>query len=194
MTHPETATLREFADIVRCKPGYVTELRKAGRLVMTDDGKRVHVTESIALIESTRDPARAGVAARHAEQRGEALTSAPADIDDESAGAFADAAVTPDARRRAKALADKAEADAAAAIRANLIADGKLYDADDADRAVATTITMLRKALERLPTTLAPQLAAVDDEARARDILAAEIEQMQRDLEREFRAVGKAST
>lgn len=190
MTRPETATLREFADLIRCKPGYVTELRKAGRLVMTDDATRVRVVESIALIEATRDPARAGVVERHAERRGEALASAPAE--DYESDDVEVVAATPDARRRAKALADKAEADAAAAIRANLIADGKLYDADDADRAVATAITLLRKALERLPTTLAPQLAVIDDEARARDIIAAEIEQMQRDLDREFRAVGRA--
>src|SRR5690606_3550705 len=99
------------------------------------------------------------------------------DGEDEAAAAFADPATTTDARRRAKALADKAEADAIAAIRANLEAEGKLYDADDADRALESIVVTLRKALERLPTTLAPQLAACNDELRARDILATEIEQ-----------------
>lgn len=191
MTHPETATLRQFADRIGCKPSYVTELRKAGRLVMTDDGKRVRVAESIAQIEATRDPARAGVAARHAEQRGDTLASAPADDVDDAAEAFADPATTSDSRRRAKALADKAEADAAAAIRDNLIADGKLYDANEADRALESAVTVFRKTLERLPDVLAPQVAAVNDEARIRGILAAEIEQAQRELAREFGNIGR---
>lgn len=191
MTRPDTTTLRAFADLIGCKPSYVTDLRKAGRLVMTDDDKRVRVAESIALIESTRDPARVGVAARHAAQRGEVLASAAdADTDDAGAEAFVDTATTSDARRRAKALADKAEADAAAAIRENLIADGKLYDADDADSAIAACVTTFRKALERLPDVIAPQVCVLDNEARIREVLAAEIENAQRELARTFGRIG----
>src|SRR5690606_16487416 len=69
MSRPETAGFREFAALAGFKPSYVTELRKVGRLVLTGDGKRVRVAESLALIEQTRDPAKAGVAARHAAAR-----------------------------------------------------------------------------------------------------------------------------
>lgn len=39
MTHPSTATFTEFAAIHGCVKSHVTALRKAGRLVLTDDGK-----------------------------------------------------------------------------------------------------------------------------------------------------------
>src|SRR5690348_2338572 len=53
MVEKEIATFAEFAARLGCKRSYVTELRKAGRLVLTDDGK-VKVAESIARIEATR--------------------------------------------------------------------------------------------------------------------------------------------
>ena len=43
MTHPPTATFTEFAALHGCVKSHVTALRKAGRLVLTDDGKRVRV-------------------------------------------------------------------------------------------------------------------------------------------------------
>lgn len=60
----------EFARHLGVRPSYITELRKAGRLVLTDDAKAVKVAESLALIDSTRDPSRSAVAARHASARG----------------------------------------------------------------------------------------------------------------------------
>ncbi|MGH8073724.1 MAG: hypothetical protein ACREO4_06580, partial [Lysobacter sp.] len=62
MTRPETCGFREFATLAGFKPSYITELKSAGRLVLTDDRKKVRVAESLALIDQTRDPARAGVA------------------------------------------------------------------------------------------------------------------------------------
>ncbi|MEO7773588.1 MAG: terminase small subunit, partial [Steroidobacteraceae bacterium] len=62
MTAPETATFSQFAVIAGYKPGYITALRKDGRLVLTEDGKRVKVAESIQLIKDTKDPARIAVA------------------------------------------------------------------------------------------------------------------------------------
>lgn len=79
MTHPATATRREFATILGCKPGYVTQLITQGRAELTADGKLVKVPESLARIRSTRDPAHQPVADRHAAARGEALADQPAD-------------------------------------------------------------------------------------------------------------------
>src|SRR5690606_14955871 len=75
---PETMRFREFAAHLGRSPGYVTELKKTGRLALTPDGKRVIVAESLALIEATRDPARAGVARRHAAERAAARAKAAA--------------------------------------------------------------------------------------------------------------------
>jgi len=49
--------------------GYVTQLKQAGRLVMTEDGK-VDVEASDLLHKQTEDPNRDDVKARHAEKRG----------------------------------------------------------------------------------------------------------------------------
>lgn len=64
---------RDFARHLRCAPSYVTELDRAGRLVLSADGRRVLVADSIARIKETASPDRAGVAQRHAQARGEAL-------------------------------------------------------------------------------------------------------------------------
>lgn len=47
---------------------YVSQLKDAGRLVLTDDGL-VDAEASLALISATEDPAKSGVAERHARQR-----------------------------------------------------------------------------------------------------------------------------
>jgi len=197
MNGDATASFRDFAAILGCRPSYVTQLRKEGRLVLTDDGKRVQVAASRALIIATRDPAHAGVADRHAATRraariADALDATAAadmqDATDASDEPAADGALVSDARRRAKALADKAEADAAAAIRENMLADGLLYRAEDVDHAIAAAVATLRAQLERVPVLVAPQVVAVSDEVTVRDIIATEIERAQRELERQFAA------
>ena len=81
--HPATCARREFAAILGCKPGYVTQLIAQGRVVLTDDGKQVRVAESLARIRATRDPAHQPVADRHAASRGQALASQPEDDGDD---------------------------------------------------------------------------------------------------------------
>lgn len=198
---PRTATFRQFADIAKFKPSYVTQLRRAGRLVVTEDGKRVLVDESLQLIRDTADPSRRGVALRHAAARGAASAAAAAqpaktktnteEPADEPAG---DAQVNPNdthARRRAKALADKEEALAALAIRDYNQSMGKLMAAADVEEAIAQAGTVFRKALERLPDTLAPQLAAIVDEVRIRTLLTDELHQVLSELAREFAGIAR---
>lgn len=197
-----TASFREFAGILGCKPSYVTQLRKDGRLVLTDDGKRVRVAESQQRIKDTRDPAKAGVAARHAAARSRrdaepaAAATAPGDPPSPPEGeGERDDWPLPDGdhqRRRAKALADKEEALAAEAIRKNLEAMGKLLPADEVEHAIYAAGTTLRTTLEGLPDTLAPELAAAKDEGRVRVILGEAIEHALEELARSFAAVVKA--
>jgi hypothetical protein len=196
---PETLGFRAFADRIRVKPSYVTELRKAGRLVLTEDQRGVRVAESIALIESTRDPTKAGVAARHAAARAAEppanapqSTEPPAD-DDVDAGERPDGeADTPPATSAFHThRAERERWQALAAKRDYELSIGKLMQASEVEGAVAQAGTLFRRALERLPDTLAPQLAAATDEARVRAILAVEIEHALRDLAREFAAIGK---
>ncbi|KAF7597748.1 MAG: hypothetical protein CGU28_16875 [Candidatus Dactylopiibacterium carminicum] len=71
MSQSEFLTQAEFARRQGWARSYVTELKRAGRLVMDADGKRVDLTASLALIRQTASPDKAAVAARHAEERGE---------------------------------------------------------------------------------------------------------------------------
>ncbi len=179
MTLPDTLALREFAGHIGSRPSYVTELKKAGRLVLTEDGRRVKVAESLARIQATRDPARAGVAARHAEARGTALAAtAPAaeegdDDEDDDPEPPPELANNPDFQKaRAKREHYKAEREQAA-----YYADvGQLLNRDAVRGAVAEILAQLRQRLETLPDTLAPELAAMADEQDIRARLAEEVE------------------
>ncbi len=72
MTAPKTVTQAEFARMQGWQRSYVTALKKEGRLVMTESGKRVRVAESLARIKETSDPNRSDVGERHAANRGKA--------------------------------------------------------------------------------------------------------------------------
>ncbi|CBA14744.1 hypothetical protein [Xanthomonas albilineans] len=199
---PETESFREFADRIGTKPSYVTELRKAGRLVLTKDGRRVCVAASLDRIQSTRNPAHAGVRARHAATRDATpalpIPHPPTDAP-EAAQADASAAIddddlpfnAPHQMRRAKALADKEEALARKALREEQVEMGQLLVRDETLAAVTDAVVMLRSRLELIPPTLAPRMAALSDEDQVRVLLRDEIEQALEDLARKFSAIGK---
>lgn len=181
---PAVASQAEFAAILGVRRSYVTALKQAGRLVLDADGK-VRVAESMARIEATRDPAKAAVAARHAEARGAAV-AAPAAIEPEPEPApepepsSAGYSYWRERTERAKALA---------AERENAVAEGKLLPADDVAAQVAHALTVLRQGLERLPDTLGPQLAAEQSEARCRGLVAEAVELLLQDTSRRFGAI-----
>jgi len=195
---PATEGFREFAARIGCKPGYVTALRHAGRLVLTDDGKRVRVADSLQLIASTRDPAKAGVRARHASARGQGATpapSAPPSVAEESEPNDPDAVVFPVdplSLRRAKAQAEREEALARKALRDEQVEMGGLMPRDEVLATVADVTVQLRSRLELLPAVLAPQLAATDDEDAVRLKLRDGIEQALEELARKFASIGRA--
>jgi hypothetical protein len=202
MPHPETASFAQFADIGGFKRSYVTALRKAGRLVLTEDKRAVRVPESLQLIRETADPSKAGVAQRHAANR--AAKAAKADPAPVEAAAPPQAAMEADedlapnpgdlhSLRRAKAMADKEEALADAAIRANQKALGQLYECKDVDGVIATAGTTFRKNVERFAADLAPKVAPITDESAVRSILSDAYEEALRELSRQFAALAKAA-
>lgn len=203
MPHPETASFSDFADIGGFKRSYVTALRKAGRLVLTEGGKAVQVAASLQLIKDTADPSKAGVAQRHAATR--AATAAKAALTPTEAVALPQPRSEPEdepapspgdrhAERRAKAMADKEEALAAAAIRANQQALGQLYECKEVDGVVASAGTTFRKNVERFAADLAPKVAPITDESAVRTILADAYEEVLRELSRQFAALAKEAT
>lgn len=193
-------SFKAFARILgERSPSYVTQLKGEGRLVLSADGKRVRVAESLALVRSTADPGKAGVVARHAASRGGDPTPvaapAPAPADDGTGGDLdapsADPVEQSHARRRSKAMADKAETDALAAERDYRRSIGELMEASEVEHAVRGAVAAFRGSLENLPNTLAPELSAMTDEGRIRVLLSEAFEHTLEELSRQFAAIGR---
>lgn len=191
MDKPETASLKEFARLLGgVKPGYVSQLKRDGRLVMAEDGKRVRVAESLQLIQDTRDPSKIGAARRHAAARAaepDAPPAAPPETDDP-----ADDALDGLGRTFHEARARREHYQALEAKRAYEVAIGKVVDSREVANVVSGAVVTLRTRLESLPDLLAPQLVGLQDEARARALLAEAIEHALDEASRQFSALAKA--
>jgi len=198
-----TITGKELASLIGCKPSYVVELRKKGRLVVGEGGKGFLKAASLELYARTADPVYAGVAQRHADERGSALVGSgeggdavDADVDDDEEDGDDDAKPsrvgrpqTPDSARKAKALADKAETDAHMAHIALQKELGLLLPRADVEAFLAEHATTFRGAMERLADTLAPQLAATLDEAGCRRLVWDEVSHALEELSQGFRTL-----
>lgn len=175
-------TLTAFAARLNYKPSYITSLKQQGRLVMTEDGKRVLVQASIARIKETATPSHQAVADRHAAARAAPLPTD--DLDDEP-----DTLPPPSSPEQAKYQSSRAEREhwnAQAAKRDYELSMRQLLRADEVEGAIASAVTQLRARLETLPDILAPQLAAEPDESKCRTLLADEIEHTLGELARAF--------
>lgn len=190
----DTMTQAEFAKAQGLTQARVSQLKAEGRLVLTDDGKRLRVVESLERISATADPSRAGVAARRAAHKasasngssGEAVGAASA-----APGAPADFITDHDYQgRRARALALQEEASARKAARDEELELGSLLRADEAVAIVADAATRFRSALENLGPSIAPMLAATSDESRIVVMLAEAHEQVLAELARQFAQLG----
>ncbi|MHC1655478.1 hypothetical protein ACODUN_00335 [Stenotrophomonas riyadhensis] len=201
-----TITGKELASLIGCKPSYVVELRKKGRVVVGAGGKGFLKTASLELYARTADPVYAGVAQRHAEERGSSLVGSgeganaiDAEVDDDeedgdgdeddSRPSRAGRPQTPDSARKAKALADKAETDAHMAHIALQKELGLLLPRADVEAFLAGHATTFRGAMERLADTLAPQLAATLDEAGCRRLVWDEVSHALEELSQGFRTL-----
>lgn len=188
----ETVSLAGFARLLGVKPSAVTALKQAGRLVLTDDGKRVLVDASRQRLADTADPSKAGVVARHAAERaakaGQHAPEAPG-ADPEGEGQAEEVAGEGPGYQASRARREHYAA--LAAQRDYEVSIGKLVDASEVAAAVSQAATTLRTKLEALPDTLAPQLAALSDEAQVRATLAEAIEHTLEDLSRQFFAIAR---
>lgn len=191
MTSPATASLKEFAVILgNVKPGYVSQLKRDGRLVMAEDGKRVQVAESLQLIKDTRDPSKLGAVRRHAAARAAEADAAP--VTTPEADDPADDALDGLGRTFHEARARREHYQALEAKRAYEVAIGKVVDARDVANVVSSAVVTLRTRLESLPDLLAPQMVGLPDEGRARALLAEAIEHALDEASRQFSTLAKA--
>lgn len=187
-------TGKDLAAHIGCRPSYVVQLKREGRVVPAEGGKGYLLEPSLALYRDTRSPAHAAVAQRHAAGRGGAL-AAPSGQDDDGAdldaGEDMGGGNQGSQARRARALADKAEVDAKAAQRDLDISLGLLLDRRDVEAILGQAAGALRAELERMADTLAPQLAATVDEARCRELVWNEVSHSLEELSRAFREVAR---
>lgn len=187
MTH---LTQAAFADHLGVRRSYITELKKAGRLVMTDGGK-VDVEASEARIAETADPGKVAVADRHAKKRGAAVDLAKtAKTSPEEGGEEDDPeqGATPDYQR---ARARREEANAQLAELEVIEKSGALYRAVEVDAAVADASTIFRTSLDSRRPLLVSQLAMMNDEADIRMFLEDQDEGLLAELHARFSALGR---
>lgn len=173
-------TQSAFADHLGVNRSHVTQLKNADRLVM-EDGK-VNVEASIQRIDDTKDPGKAGVAARHSQEREQKQTAtAPAadEINGKSGSVY----------QNARAMKETYNARQAKLAYEKEI--GLLLIAEEAKACVADGDTIIRNRLESLPDILAPQLAAETDEQKIRSMLMDHIESLLGDLSRSFYDMAK---
>lgn len=137
----------KFADHIGKTRGYVTQLKQAGRLVITESGK-VDVEASIEKIKNTADPNRDDVAERHAAARGDAQKQKKEK--DPTQVTFSEARAK---EQHFKSL--QAELDYKKAI-------GEVVLVAEMKSAVADVVTTFRQALENMPHRVAPQLVGKD--------------------------------
>lgn len=175
----------DFARHIGASPGYITQLKTAGRLVM--QGSMINVEASIIRIEETKDPSKAGVAERHAKEREQKDTAIaqPAtnhNMDDITGKAGS-------AYQQARAMKEKYNAMQAKVAYEKEIKT--LLSADEVKLAVADGDAIIRNRLESLPDMLAPQLAAESDEQKIRSLLMDHIEHLLGELSRSFHNLTK---
>lgn len=194
MATPTQLTIPDFAAHIGCKRNYGYQLRNEGRLVMAADGKHVLVLESIERIAATRDPSKAGVAARHAAARGAAAQTGhsqnqpQAPVNSEHTATNSVASDEPGPDEPTGALYDfqsaKAKREHWAAEREHaqyLKEAGDLMERTAVVAAFADAGAAMRASLEAWQATLPPQLVGLD-EAAIRITLADQVEHLLHNL------------
>lgn len=161
---PKTMTQSAFARHIGRAKSYITKLKHEQRIVMTEDGKRVKVPESLALIEKTGG-LRQDVAERHAEERGEAAESAsatPVTPEDDDEGPAGSLAYVRRQHEFEKYRITKLE---------RMKIEGELIPRDVVDFWVDDFGSTLRTEIELLPDRMAPVLAPMQDIGEVRAAL-----------------------
>lgn len=164
--NPNLMSIGAFNRHMGYKGRYAYELAKADRLVMSEDGKHVLVAESIQRIKETRDPSRAGVAERHAKERGYAAGAPdivspaagekPEKSSSSAGGTSADSYQFQDSRAKKEHYAALREE---IAFRKEA---GELMEADEVVGVFADAAAKVAGVLDAVPATVGPMLAGLD--------------------------------
>jgi hypothetical protein len=106
---PNEISKLEFAKRIQRDPALVTRWRKVGKLVMSADGKRVCVRESLARLQLSLDPARGGQRGASGAPRCIAAPASPAVRITDAAAAMGDLNYQREAARDKRASAQQRE-------------------------------------------------------------------------------------
>ena len=173
----------DFAKHIGKTRGYITQLKTAGRLVMSGD--LVDVEATLKLIDETKDMSKSGVAQRHEAERQAKMTvneTLPNVDSGEKAG-----------RVYQQSKAQREYYNALAAKRDYELSAGKLLVAENVISIVTGAASVVRIRLESLPDILAPQFAAETDEQKIRAIFHDQIEHLLTELSNQFKNLAKES-
>lgn len=188
---PALMSFAEFARHAGFKASYVTQLKREGRLVLSDDGKAVRAAESLARIQETRDPSKAAVAARHAAARASTAASSeapapPADAtndDEPDAGLLVRHDYQTARAKREHIAAETAE------LEFRKLA-GELIEVSALRPVLAGAVATLCAALDRIEHDVVPVLVGLDEEAmrvQIRDY----VDTVRSDLSESFAKMGR---
>jgi len=181
-------TQSEFAALIGKNKSYVTRLKQMGRLVIlqTEQGERVDVEASQALIAATADPSRNTCSTVSAQAQEEARSNNQVQ---QAASAHKEHSIG-DSYQNSKAVNEKYKALTAKAEYEKLI--NKLVDAEEARLFAGDLAASFRAALEILPDRLAPELVPLSDTEAVRALLVESFEQVLTDLADKITKWGKA--
>jgi phage terminase Nu1 subunit (DNA packaging protein) len=197
VTTPTTATtadvvltLSDFAEHIDVAPSYVTKLKHAGRLVLTDDG-RVQVEASKARIKETEGAYHAGVREHWDKRRKKAADVATGGDDSPP-----EESETPedDSDQRSTAYWNRREAAARAQMRELELeqASGTLVKTAVVQAAGAEVGATLRAGLESMCDQLSPALVAINDEAKIHALLSEHVEMLLTEIAAKLEGMGRA--
>ena len=169
----------EFARMQGWSRSHVTGLKKDGRLVTEEKGKRVLVLmdESLARIEATKDPNRDDVSKRHAAERAGEVEQQPAAPEDE-------AATMSYQKARAKKehyLAAQAETEFRKQI-------GELVDVAAVKKAGVDLGAYLRTSMENMVDQMSSELAVISDPALVHSTMSEHVEHVLGELSRKLQS------
>lgn len=189
---PALMSFAEFARHAGFKPSYVTQLKREGRLVLSDDGKAVKAAESLARIQETRDPSKAAVAARHAAARASAAQTA-ADAPPSSVSSPEDDDLDAGLQVRHDYQAARAKREHLAAETAELEyrkVCGELIEVSALQPVLAGAAATLCASLDRIEHDIVPVLIGLDEEAMRLQVREY-IDQIRADLAESFAKMGR---
>lgn len=183
MTYAKQAA---FARQIGYDKSRITQLKRAGRIVMSADGRLVDVEASIARMAETADPGRMDVTERHAANREAAGKVAAAPSIPAPPPSIPDAGLGLEPTGRAKAKAALMHFENGLLKLDMALRRGLRYERAAVKREATGLGALVRAGIERVIDQTAPRLAAASNDLERRVILDKEIKRLRWMIKREL--------